>query len=80
MTRLTRDVRRETAARVQGRELMVELGKFSLTVRQKGKRSSYVVPLEAIFMLGARIARREADALKPKRKGGGTRRAKSSKR
>jgi hypothetical protein len=71
MTRLTRDVRRETAARVQGRELMVELGKFSLTVRQKGKRSSYVVPLEAIFMLGARIARREADALKPKRKGGG---------
>lgn len=78
MTRLTRDVRRETAARVQGRELMVELGKFSLTVRQKGKRSSYVVPLEAIFMLGARIKRREDDALKPKpkRKGGGASRTK----
>ena len=71
MTRLTRDVRRETAARVQGRELMVELGKFSLTLRQKGKRSTYTVPLEAIYMLGARIARREADAAKPKRKGGG---------
>lgn len=77
MTRLTRDVRRETAARVQGRELMVELGKFSLTVRQKGKRSAYVVPLEAIFMLGAKIARREADAAKPKkRKGGGASRDK----
>lgn len=68
MTRLTRDVARETAARVQGRELMAVLGKFSLKLRQKGKRSSYVIPLEAIFMLGAKIACREADAAKPKKK------------
>ena len=68
MTRLTRDVKRETAARVQGRELMVELGKFSLTVRQKGRRSSYIVPLEAIYHLGGRMAAREAAAEKKARK------------
>lgn len=73
MTRLTRDVRRETSATVQGRELMVELSRHSLTVRQKGRRYSYCVPLEAIFSLGAKIARREQDAAKKaakKTKGG----------
>jgi len=75
MTRLTRDVRRETAATVQGRELMAQLGRYSLTLRQKGRRASYVVPLEAIYMLGAKIARREADAAK-KLKGGEARRGK----
>ena len=68
MTRLTRDVRRETSAVVQGRELMVELGRYSITTRQKGKREGYTVPLEAVFMLGAKLKRRELDAEKKKGK------------
>jgi len=76
MTRLTRDVRRETAAIVQGRPLMLVIGRSSITVRQKGKRCTYQVPIEALWSLGAKIARREADALKPKRKGGGASRTK----
>lgn len=67
MTRLTRDVRRETSAVVQGRELMAELGRYSLTLRQKGKRTAYVIPLEAAYMLGAKLARRELDAAKKKK-------------
>ena len=78
MTRLTRDVRRETAAKVQGRELMAQLGRFNLTLRQKGRRASYVIPLEAIYMLGAKIARREADQQKKKLKGGEARRGNRS--
>jgi hypothetical protein len=71
MTRLTRDVRRETSVVVQGRDLVVTLGRKSLVLQPKGLRKSgvYSVPLEAIYMLGAKIARREADALKPKKRG-----------
>jgi hypothetical protein len=54
---------------VQGRELMVELSRYSITLRQKGKREGYTVPLEAAYMLGARIKRRELDAEKKGRKG-----------
>ena len=68
MTRLTRSVRRETSVCVQGRELMVELSRYSITLRQKGKREGYTVPLEAAYMLGARIKRRELDAVKKGRK------------
>ena len=66
MTRLTRSVRRETAAVVQGRELMVELSRYSITLRQKGKRDSYSVPLEAVYHLGGKLRRRELDAAKKK--------------
>jgi len=68
MTRLTRSVRRETAATIQGRELMVELSRYSITIRQKGRREGYTVPLEAAYMLGARLKRRELDAEKRKGK------------
>lgn len=68
MTRLTRSVRRETSVCVQGRELMVELSRYSITLRQKGKREGYTVPLEAAFMLGARIKRREDEAEKKRGK------------
>jgi hypothetical protein len=66
MTRLTRDVRRETSVVVQGRELMVELSRYSITLRQKGKRSGYSVPLEAVYHLGGKLMRRELDAEKKK--------------
>ena len=69
MTRLTRDVRRETAALVQGRPLMLEIGRHTITVRQKGKRCRYEIPIECLWPLGAKIARREADAMKRKGKG-----------
>lgn len=68
MTRLTRSVRRETSVVIQGRELMVELSRYSITLRQKGKRDGYTVPLEAAFMLGAKIKRREDEAEKKKGK------------
>ncbi len=62
MTRLTRSVRRETSAVVQGRELMVELSRYSITIRQKGRREGYTVPLEAVYWTGAKLKRRELDA------------------
>ena len=68
MTRLTRSVRRETAATVQGRPLMLEVGRLTIAVRQKGKRCTYHVPIEALWSLGAKIKRREDDAEKKKGK------------
>jgi hypothetical protein len=47
---------------------MVELSRYSITVRQKGRREGYTVPLEAVFMVGARLKRRELDAEKKGRK------------
>jgi hypothetical protein len=47
---------------------MVELSRYSITTRQKGKREGYTVPLEAVFMLGAKLKRRELDAEKKKGK------------
>lgn len=75
MTRLTRSIRRETAATVRGRAIMIEVSRLSITVRQKGKRIGYTVPLDAVFDLGAKLAARLARD--EKRKGGGasTRRA-----
>ena len=66
MTRLTRSVRRETSVVVQGRELMVELSRYSIILRQKGKRIGYSVPLEAVFHLVGKLMRRELDAEKKK--------------
>jgi hypothetical protein len=43
---------------------MVELSRYSITIRQKGRREGYTVPLEAAYMLGARLKRRELDAEK----------------
>jgi len=73
MTRLTRSVRRETAALVQGRPLMLEVVRLTIAVRQKGKRVGYSVPIEAIFHLGGRIAAREAAKEKAEKKKGGKR-------
>jgi hypothetical protein len=47
---------------------MVELSRYSITLRQKGKRSGYSVPLEAVFHLGGKLMRRELDAEKRKGK------------
>ena len=69
MTTIDRPVRRETYARVQGRPLMIELSRHVVTVRRKGTRLRYTVPIEALWSVGAKIARREADALKAKSKG-----------
>lgn len=68
MTRLTRSVRRETAAVVQGRPLMLEVGRVTITVRLKGKRCKYEVPIECLWSLGAKLKRRELDAEKKGRK------------
>ncbi len=68
MTRLTRSIRRETSATVRGRAIMIEVSRLSITVRQKGKRTAYVVPLDAVYDLGAKLAARLARD--EKRKGG----------
>lgn len=68
MTRLTRSIRRETAATVRGRAIMIEVSRLAVTVRQKGRRTAYTVPLDAIFDLGAKLAARAARD--EKRKGG----------
>ena len=68
MTRLNRSVRRETSAMIQGRPLMLEVGRLTIAVRQKGKRCTYHVPIEALWSLGAKLKRREMDAEKKKGK------------
>lgn len=71
MTRLTRDVKRETDAVIQGRPLMLEVGRLTIAVRLKGKRCRYEVPIAALWSLGAKLRRRELDAeKKAKRKAG----------
>jgi hypothetical protein len=47
---------------------MVELSRYSITLRQKGKRSGYSVPLEAVYHLGGKLMRRELDAVKKESK------------
>lgn len=69
MTEITSPVRRETKSHIQGRPLMVELSRYSITIRQKGRREGYTVPLEAAYMLGARLKRRELDAAKKVKRG-----------
>jgi len=69
MTQISRPVKRETRSQVQGRVLMVELSRYSITLRQKGKRSGYSVPLEAVFHLGGKMMRRELDAAKKVKRG-----------
>lgn len=66
MTDLTHPVRRETAARIQGRVLLMEVNRHEVVVWRKKTRTRYSVPIEALYSLGAKIARREADKLNPK--------------
>lgn len=56
MTKLNtyRSVRRETAAELRGKALIVELRQYSLTIRAKGARHGYEVDYESIFSLGAK--------------------------
>lgn len=69
MTSLTRPVIRESAARMQGRTLIVELLPHEVIVRRKGTRLRYAVPIEALWSVGAKIAAREAAAEKRKLRG-----------
>ncbi len=68
MTQISRPVKRETRSQVQGRVLMVELSRYSITIRQKGRREGSTVPLEAVYWTGAKWKRRELDAEKKGRK------------
>ena len=66
MTTITRSIRRETCAMIQGRALMIEVGRHTIGVRLKGKRTSYSVPIEALYSLGAKLELRERMAEKKK--------------
>jgi hypothetical protein len=62
MTILNKSVHRETNTTTrQGRTLMLEIRPGAtdlIVVREKGRRKGYAVPIERIFLLGARL---EAD-------------------
>jgi hypothetical protein len=47
---------------------MLEVGRVTITVRLKGKRCKYEVPIECLWSLGAKLKRRELDAEKKKGK------------
>lgn len=70
MTTITKRLQRETNAFYRGRPLVIELDKFGLTIREKGRRSGYVVPFAAIHATGAKIAERERRAEKAAKKKG----------
>jgi len=68
MTTLVRPVKRVTGVRIQNRALCIEVGPFEIKVRQKGRRTGYSVPLEAIWHIGGKLERRRLDAEKKARK------------
>ncbi len=45
----------ETPVEVRGRKLIVKLGTSGLQIRQKGCRSSYFIPYDALWDLGAKL-------------------------
>jgi hypothetical protein len=61
MTRLNNDalLRRETACKIRGKAVVIELGSLVMRLRLKGARWGYEVDYESIFLLGARKAAEE---------------------
>jgi hypothetical protein len=57
---VTSPVTRQTGAMHRGRALVVEVGAFTLAIREKGRRFSYAVSYEQIYRLGAENAARLA--------------------
>jgi hypothetical protein len=72
MTRLNNDARlqRETACRIRGKAVVIELGSLVMRLRLKGARWGYEVDYESIFLLGARKAAEEERRKKEERKRG----------
>lgn len=71
MTKTTesRKVKRETPALWRGRNLVIELAQYEITIRPKGTRSAYRVSYDQIFKLGAENeARRRREERAAKRK------------
>jgi hypothetical protein len=66
MTKITKEKRlkRETAATVRLRPIIVELFPFYVGVRVKGTREFHAVPWDAILDLGRKIDARETLAAK----------------
>ena len=62
MTLLTKSIKRESNSKTQqGATLMLEIRPGAtdlIIVREKGRRKGYAVPIERIYLLGARL---EAD-------------------
>ncbi len=61
-------LKRESLTRWRGRPLILELGPFSLTVREKGRRAGYEVDYQAIFSLGAKKKAQEVRAERASKK------------
>lgn len=71
MTQLTggKSVTRESLVRVRGRSIVVTVNTHFVVLREKGRRSSYEVPIEACYWLGAKAeARRKAEERKAARR------------
>lgn len=49
----SRKIRRETPALWRGRNLVIELAQYEISIRPKGTRSAYRVSYDQIFKLGA---------------------------
>jgi hypothetical protein len=59
-----RKVRRETSTLHRGRPIVVELDVFGLTLRQKGKRKSFLLPYDAALDLAMKLEARKVMAEK----------------
>ena len=59
--------RYETSCPYRGRPIIIDLQAFVVSVRLKGKRTSFLVPYDAILDLGAKLADRARRAEKAKR-------------
>ena len=63
-------VRAETGALYRGRPLMIELRPYSVYIREKGRRSGYEAPWEAIYEMAAKLRARQTAAEKRQSKQG----------
>jgi len=61
MTTLKKPIHRTTQGSHYGRQLVVTLEPFDLiTIRQKGRRTRYTLPLTAVYDLAGKVYAREA--------------------
>jgi hypothetical protein len=59
VTDFTIKIKRQTAAKIRGNPLVVELTPFDVTIREKGTQRGYTVPWMAVYELGTRLKARE---------------------
>lgn len=68
MTRITKRVRRETDETFDGRPIIVALSSEGIILKEKGRRTEYLLPYRRAFMQAAQLHADAQRAAKPRRR------------